>query len=202
MSISLALRAAKPDVRIVGVQAGLDGWTIADGIFVKSVGERTGAILEETLDDMISVTDDEICQAIVLLLERAKLVVEGAGAVGVAALLSGKAGGEGQAVALLSGGNIDPTVLISVMRYGLTAAGRYLVVRTRLQDRPGELIKLLQLCAEKRVNVISVEHHREGMHISVAETEVELTVATRDLGHGDELIAAFVDQGYTADRVL
>ena len=184
--ISLALRAVKPDVRIVGVQAGLDGWTIADGIFVKSVGERTGRILEETLDDMISVTDDEICQAIVLLLERAKLVVEGAGAVGVAALLSGKAGGEGPAVALLSGGNIDPTVLISVMRYGLTSAGRYLVVRTRLKDRPGELIKLLTLVARERANVISVEHHREGMDVPVSESEIELTLlleSLRSLGY-------------------
>ena len=91
--IALALRAVKPDLRIVGVQAGLDGWTIADGIFVKSVGEQTGRILDEVLDDMVSVTDEEICKAIVLLLERAKLVVEGAGSVGVAALLADKVGG-------------------------------------------------------------------------------------------------------------
>jgi threonine dehydratase len=122
--------------------------------------------------------------------------------VGVAALLAGKAGdAEGPAVAVLSGGNIDPTLLISVMRHGLTIAGRYLVVRTRIPDRPGELIKLLQLCAEKRVNVVSVEHHREGMHISVAETEVELTVGTRDLAHGNDVIAAFNDAGYPTERV-
>jgi threonine dehydratase len=199
--ISLALRAVKPDIRIVGVQAGLDGWTIADGIFVKSVGETTGRILEETLDDMISVTDDEICQAIVLLLERAKLVVEGAGAVGVAALLSGKAGGEGQAVALLSGGNIDPTVLISVMRYGLTAAGRYLVVRTRLQDRPGELIKLLKLVAQERANVISVEHHREGMDVPVSESEIELTLTMRDEHHCSVLLETLRSLGYEVERL-
>jgi threonine dehydratase len=199
--ISLALRAVKPDVRIVGVQAGLDGWTIADGIFVKSVGEVTGRILEETLDDMISVTDDEICQAIVLLLERAKLVVEGAGAVGVAALLSGKAGGEGQAVALLSGGNIDPTVLISVMRYGLTAAGRYLVLRTRLQDRPGELIKLLTKVAQERANVISVEHHREGMDVPVSESEIELTLTMRDEHHCSVLLETLRSLGYQVERL-
>ncbi|MGZ4257951.1 MAG: threonine ammonia-lyase [Gaiellaceae bacterium] len=199
--ISLALRAVKPDVRIVGVQAGLDGWTIADGIFVKSVGERTGGILAETLDDMISVTDDEICQAIVLLLERAKLVVEGAGAVGIAALLSGKAGGEGQAVALLSGGNIDPTVLISVMRYGLTAAGRYLVLRTRLQDRPGELIKLLTLVARERANVISVEHHREGMDVPVSESEIELTLTMRDEHHCSVLLETLRSLGYQVERL-
>ena len=200
--IATALRAVKPDVRIVGVQAGKSGYTIADGIFVKHPGELTMGMLDSLLDDIVHVADDEITEAIVLLLERSKLVVEGAGAVGIAALLAGKAGGgDGPALVVLSGGNIDPTLLISVMRHGLTAAGRYLVVRTRIPDRPGELIKLLQLCAEKRVNVVSVEHHREGMHISVAETEVELTVGTRDLAHGDEVIAALVEQGYPTERV-
>ena len=150
---------------------------------------------------MISVTDDEICQAIVLLLERAKLVVEGAGAVGVAALLSGKAGGEGQAVALLSGGNIDPTVLISVMRYGLTSAGRYLVVRTRLKDRPGELIKLLTLVARERANVISVEHHREGMDVPVSESEIELTLTMRDEHHCSVLLETLRSLGYQVERL-
>ena len=200
--IATALRAVKPDVRIVGVQAGKTGFTIADGIFVKYPGELTMSILDSVLDDLVHVADDEITEAIVLLLERSKLVVEGAGAVGIAALLSRKAGGgDGPTVAVLSGGNIDPTLLISVMRHGLTSAGRYLVVRTRIPDRPGELIKLLQLCAEKRVNVVSVEHHREAMHISVAETEVELTVGTRDVAHGDDVIAAFVDAGYPTERV-
>jgi threonine dehydratase len=198
--ISLALRAVKPDIRIVGVQAGLDGWTIADGIFVKSVGETTGRILEETLDDMISVTDDEICQAIVLLLERAKLVVEGAGAVGVAALLAGKDGGTGTAVPILSGGNIDPTMLISVMRHGLSVAGRYLVMRTQIPDRPGELIKLLSLVAEERGNLISVEHHREG-DLPVTATEVELTIVTRDEEHCRQLLAAMDERGYPVQRI-
>ena len=199
--IALALRSAKHDIRIVGVQAGLDGWTIADGIAVKSVGERTGLILDEVLDDLVSVTDDEICRAIVLLLERTKLVVEGAGAVGVAALLAGKAGGQGPAVAILSGGNIDPTVLISVMRHGLTSAGRYLVVRSRLQDRPGELIKLLKLVAEERGNVVSVEHHREGMDVPVTESEIELTLAMRDEHHCAVLLESLRSLGYAVERL-
>jgi threonine dehydratase len=200
--ISLALRAVKPEVRIVGVQAGLGGhWTIADGIAVKSVGEETGRILEETLDDLVSVSDEEICEAIVLLLERAKLVVEGAGAVGVAALLADKVGGEGPAVALLSGGNIDPTVLISVMRHGLTTAGRYLVVRTRLEDRPGELIKLLKLVAQERANVISVEHHREGMDVPVSESEIELTLTMRDEHHCSVLLETLRSLGYEVERL-
>jgi threonine dehydratase len=199
--IALALRAVKPGVRVVGVQAGKSGYTIADGIFVKAPGELTTGILDETLDDMVDVSDEEISQAIVLLLERAKLVVEGAGAVGVAALLAGKAGGSGPVAILLSGGNIDATLLISVMRHGLSTSGRFLVLRTRLPDRPGELIKLLQLIAEERVNVVSVEHHREGVHLSVAETEVELTLATRDREHRDEVVQTLEARGYPVERV-
>jgi threonine dehydratase len=200
--ISLALRAVKPDVRIVGVQAGLEGFTLADGIAVKSVGELTGRILEDNLDDMVSVSDEEICSAVVLLLERSKLVVEGAGAVGVAALLAGKAGGgRGRALALLSGGNIDPTMLISVMRHGLTLSGRFLVLRTRLQDRPGELIKLLKAVAQERANVISVEHHREGMDVPVTESEVELTVAMRDEHHCSVLLESLRSLGYQVERL-
>jgi threonine dehydratase len=199
--IALALRAVRPKLRIVGVQAGLEGPTIADGIAVKQVGERTSRILEEVLDDLVSVDDDEITEAILLLLERSKLVVEGAGAVGVAALLSGKAGGEGPAVAILSGGNIDPTVLISVMRHGLTSAGRYLVVRSRLHDQPGELLKLLKLVAQERGNVISVDHHREGMDVPVYESEIELTLAMRDEHHCAVLLETLRSLGYTVERL-
>jgi threonine dehydratase len=199
--IATALRAVKPEIRIVGVQAGKSGFTIADGIFVKHPGELTTSMLDSLLDDMVDVGDEEISEAMVLLLERSKVVVEGAGAVGVAALLTGKAGGAGPVAVVLSGGNIDATLLISVMRHGLTVAGRYLVLRTRITDRPGELIKLLQLCADQRVNVVSVEHHREGMQISVAETEVELTVITRNLEHCAEVIETLEAHGYPVERV-
>jgi threonine dehydratase len=199
--ISLALRALKPSLRLVGVQAGKSGYTIADGIHVKQPGELTMSILGETLDDIVDVDDDEISQAIVLLVERAKLVVEGAGAATVAAVLSGKAGGSGPVVPVVSGGNIDPTLLIAVMRHGLTLASRYLVLRTRVPDRPGELLKLLQLVAEQRVNVQSVEHHREGMAISVAETEVELTLVTRDEEHCLEVVAELERRGYPVERL-
>jgi threonine dehydratase len=199
--ISIALRATRPGVRIVGVQAGLSGYTIADGIFVKEPGELTMRILNETLDDMVDVTDEQISEAIVLLLERAKLVVEGAGAVGVAALFAGKAGGEGPVAVVLSGGNIDPSLLITVMRHGLTLAGRYLVIRTRVPDRPGELVKLLQLVAAERVNVVSVEHHREGIAVSVAETEVELTLGTRDEEHAATLLEHMGEWGYPIERL-
>jgi threonine dehydratase len=201
LGISTALRALRPDVRIVGVEAGREGYTIADGIAVKVPSEFTMPLLEDLLDDIVSVTDEEISEAIVLLMERAKLVVEGAGAVGVAALLAGKAGGSGTAVPILSGGNIDPTLLISVMRHGLTVAGRYLVARTQIADRPGELIKLLSLVAEERGNLIAVEHHREGMDIPVSATEVELTVVTRDEEHCLRLVVAMEERGYKVQRL-
>jgi threonine dehydratase len=199
--IARALREVKPGLRIVGVEARRDGYTIADGIAVKQPGDLTSAILDDALDEIVMVPDEEISEAIVLLLERAKLVVEGAGAVGIAALLAGRAGGSGPAVAVLSGGNIDPTMLISVMRHGLTVGGRYLVVRTHLDDRPGELIKLLSLVAAERGNVISVEHHREGMDIPVSSTEVELTLVTRDSEHCLQLLAAMAEHGYDVERL-
>jgi threonine dehydratase len=204
--IGLALKAVRPEVEIVGVQAascrpGGSGFTIADGIAVKAPGEFTMSILDGLLSGLVAVTDEEISTAIVLLLERAKLVVEGAGAVGVAALLAGKVPGDGPVAIVLSGGNIDATLLISVMRHGLTHAGRYVVLRTRVPDRPGELVRLLDHVAEQRVNVVSVEHHREGMAVSVAETEVELTLTTRDAEHCAEVLSALEGWGYPVERL-
>jgi threonine dehydratase len=208
--IAIGLQALKPDVRIVGVQAenicpfagGTDHrYTIAEGIAVKQPGALTSAILGELLDEVVTVTDEQISHAIVLLLERTKLLVEGAGAASVAALLAGKVPGDDETVVILSGGNIDATLLIQVMRHGLTQAGRFLVVRTRFGDRPGELVKLLQLVASERANVVSVEHHREGMDLPIGQTEVELTLAMRDEAHCDELRATLAEQGYPAERV-
>lgn len=204
--IALALRAVKPGLRIVGVQAegtlpSGSGYTIADGIAVKKPGELTMSILQDVLDDVVSVGDEEISEAIVLLLERTKLVVEGAGAVGVAALLADKVGGDGCVVPVLSGGNIDPTLLIGVARHGLAVAGRYLVLRTRVPDRPGELAKLLTLLAEERVNVVEVEHQREAAGLPVAETGVELTLVTRDAEHCEEILATMRRWGYPAERL-
>jgi threonine dehydratase len=209
--IAIAFRAVRPDVRLVGVQAenicpfagGTDHrYTIAEGIAVKQPGTLTAAILRDTLDDIVTVTDEQISHSIVLLLERTKLLVEGAGAASLAAVLAGKVGeGEDEVGVLLSGGNIDPTLLIQVMRHGLTQAGRFLVVRTRLGDRPGELIKLLQLVAEERANVVSVEHHREGMQLPIGQTEVELTLAMRDEEHCADLGSALAGHGYALERL-
>jgi threonine dehydratase len=204
--IALALRALRPRARLVGVRAqgtmpGGGGFTIADGIAVKHPGELTSGILADVLDEIVSVSDEQITESIVLLLERTKLVVEGAGAVGVAALLHGKVGGEGPVVPVLSGGNIDASLLISVTRRGLAVAGRYLVVRTRVADRPGQLARLLTLLANERVNVVEVEHQRETIEVPVGETGVELTLLTRDSAHGDEIVATMGRWGYPVDRL-
>jgi threonine dehydratase len=200
--IAIALRALRPNVRLVGVQAGkTTGHTIADGIQVKHPGELTMSILEDLLDDLVHVADEQIAEALTLLLERAKLVTEGAGAASVAAMMAGLVGGSGPVCCLLSGGNIDATMLISVMRHGLTVGGRYLVFRTRIPDRPGELIKLLELVAAERGNVVSVEHHREGLAQNVGETEVELTVVTRNESHCSSLCDALDAHGYPLERL-
>lgn len=198
--ISTALRERRPGVRIVGVVC-RPGFTIADGIAVKERGELTSEILERTLDDVVEVSDEEISEALVLCLERTKLLVEGAGAVGLAALLAGRAGGAGAVAVVLSGGNIDATTLISVMQYGLTRAGRYLALRTLIPDRPGELRNVLDLVARARGNLVSVDHHREGTTRTVVQTEVELVVATRDPAHCEELLSTLRDAGYDVERL-
>ena len=205
--ISLALRAVRPGLRLVGVQAagtrpGGSGFTIADGIAVKEPGELTMGILGETLDEIVTVEDEQIAEAIVLLAERTKLVVEGAGAVAVAAALGGLGGsGSGPVLALLSGGNIDASLMVQVMRRGLASHGRYLVLRTRVPDRPGELATLLGLLAAERVNVVEVEHQREAAGVPVGETGVELTLLTRDTAHCDELVAKLGEWGYPVERL-
>jgi threonine dehydratase len=209
--IALALADVAPAMRVVGVQAarcaplageGELGYTIADGIQVKRPGRLTRPILESVLAGLVTVTDEQIALAIVLLLERAKLVAEGAGAASVAAALTGAAPGDGPVCCLLSGGNIDATVLIQVARHGLTQAGRYLVMRTRVPDRPGELAALLgRLAREEGVNVVEVAHHREGMDIAVWETEIELTLLTRDEDHCRDLLERMAEWGYPAERL-
>src|SRR5579862_61282 len=204
--ISLALRAVRPGLRIVGVQAagtrpGGSGFTIADGIAVKEPGKLTMGILGETLDEIVHVEDEQIAEAIVLLAERTKFVVEGAGAVSAAAVLAGRVGGSGPVLALLSGGNIDASLMVQVMRRGLALSGRYLVVRTRVPDHPGQLAHLLDLLAAERVNVVEVEHHREALGVPIGYTGVALTLLTRDPAHCDELIRQMGEWGYPVERL-
>jgi threonine dehydratase len=128
-------------------------------------------------------------------------VVEGAGAAPVAALLAGRVGGDGAVCAVLAGGNIDATTLSSVVRFGLTASGRYLVVKILIPDRPGQLARIVGAIALERANVIAVAHHREGRNIGVLETEAELTLETRDEEHSQAVIRALVGEGFTVERL-
>jgi threonine dehydratase len=208
--VAIALRGLRSSVRLVGVQAAAcaplaggepGGFTIADGIAVKKPGELTSAILADLLDDIVTVTDDEIAAAVTLLLERTKLVAEGAGAASVAALLAGRVGGDGPVCAVISGGNIDASTLIDVARYSLARAGRFLAVRTHVPDRPGALAMLLSLIAGERVNVMQVQHLREGVEIALGETAVELLLQTRDEEHCLEVLARLREWGYRAERI-
>jgi threonine dehydratase len=198
--ISLALRERLPGQRIVGVVC-QPGLTIADGISFKERGRLASSILERTLDEIVEVSDEEISDALVLCLERKKLLVEGAGAAGLAALLAGRAGGSGPVAVVLSGGNIDATTLISVVRLGLTRSSRFLAIRMLIPDRPGELRNVLDLVADERGNVVSVDHHREGTTRTALQTEVELVVSTRDEAHCEAILARLRDTGYGVERL-
>jgi threonine dehydratase len=208
--IAIGLRALRPELSLIGVQAAAcapfagqapTGPTIADGIAVKHPAELTSAILRDLLDEVVVVDDEAISQALVLLLERSKLVVEGAGAAPVAALLQGLVPGRESVCAVLAGGNIDATTLVSVTRFGLTSSGRYLAVGILIPDRPGQLARIVTAVAAQRANVLSVTHHREGRNIGVLETEAELTLETRDEPHSQALIAALTAEGLTVRRL-
>ncbi len=215
--VALAIKQQRPEVRIVGVQAAgcapyvasLDRGdihpvpqteTIADGIAVKRPGEITFHLVRELVDDVVTVTDAEIGQTIVHLLERTKTVAEGAGAVALAALLSGKVTAR-KAVAVLSGGNIDTPLLMQVIRFGLTNQGRYLVIRTRLSDRAGQLMELLKVIADAHVNILVVSHHRESVDVAVAETGIELILETRDEAHAEQIVQLVRASGYPVTRM-
>jgi threonine dehydratase len=199
--IALAVKARLPAARLVGVQSDARArGTICDGIAVKRPGELTGPLLERLLDETVNVTDDEVAEAMVLLLERSKQVVEGAGAASVAALLAGKVArpGKGAVCAILSGGNVDATRLVECIRLGETAAGRRLVISTVLPDRPGALASLLNAVADLGANVLDVNHIREGVDLHVRETAIRLVLQTDGPEHGDRVLATLREQGFDA----
>jgi threonine dehydratase len=218
--LAIAVKSARPEVEVIGVQAGAcatfaeslrlgepvavsSAVTIADGIAVKRPGELTLALVRHWLDDMVAVGEDEIAEAMVLLMEQSKLVVEGAGAVGVAALLGGLVApaASGSTVVVLSGGNVDPGLLATLARRHETQVGRRLVLFTRLSDRPGSLARMLACVAEAGANLVEVEHVREGVDLHVRETAVQLVLETRGREHADAVRRALARDGYSA-RVL
>ena len=212
--IATAVKALKPDVRIIGVQAEQAAayplslaagkpvafenmQTMADGIAVGMPGDVPYALVRELVDDMETVSEEALSRALLFLLERAKLVVEPAGAAAVAHLLT-TAGRhvDGPVVAVLSGGNIDPLLLLRIIRHGMAAAGRYLQFRVRVPDRPGSLAGLLADCAAVDANVLEVEHVRTGTTIRVDEVEIGLQLETKGHEHCEDVLRALRSKGY------
>lgn len=216
--VSAALALSKTGVKVVGVEpAGAAGVsaslaagrtvtldhirTMADGIAVKSTSELVLAHVTAYVDDVVTVDEEEIARAVLLLLERAKAVVEPAGAVGLAAILAGKVRGHGPAVAVLSGGNVDPLLLIKMVDHGLSAAGRYMVFRAVLDDRPGALAGLTATLAAMGLNVLQVAHHRSGLELGIQEVDVQMTVETRGPEHRGAVLDALKAAGYRVEPV-
>jgi len=212
--ISVAVKQQRPDVRVVGVQAEqAAAWpgslaaggpsptsgmaTMADGIAVGCPGEVPFALVSEDKNDILTVSEESLSQALVLSLERAKLVVEPAGVAAVAAIMDDPSAFEPPVVAVLSGGNVDPLLLLRVLRHGLAAAGRYLSLRLRIPDRPGALAQLLVRLADADANVLDVEHLRTNPGLTLDEVEVAVQLETRGPGHCDELLAGLRAAGYT-----
>ena len=212
--VAVAVKALRPDVRIVGVQAAgaaafppslaagrpvaiQNPATMADGIKVGCPGEVPFGIVADLVDEVRTVSEDELSAALLLCLERAKLVVEPAGASPVAALLSDPKGFEGPVVALLSGGNVDPLLLNRILRHGMSAQGRYLAVTLRLTDRPGALATLLGVLSVVDANVLDVSHVRTDPRLGLTEAEVELHLETKGPVHCAEVGHALREAGYT-----
>jgi threonine dehydratase len=178
--------------QVVGVRPVDHLATMADGVAVRGSLPIT--------QHVVTATEEDISRALLLLLERAKAVVEPAGALGLAALLAGTVPGDGPVVCVLSGGNVDPMLLQRLVDHGLTAVGRYLVLHVVLADRPGQLAALSATIAQLRANVLSIEHHREGVGLALGDAQVRLTLEARDRAHGDELIRALRDAGFDVER--
>src|SRR5680860_175951 len=211
--IATAIKAKRPDVRVIGVQAGgaaayvgslaagrpvaLSSMsTMADGIAVGCPGDVPFEAVQRYVDDIVTVSEESLSRALLMLLERAKLVVEPAGAAAVAALLDSPERFETPAVAVLSGGNVDPLLLMKVIRHGLAAAGRYLFFRVRIPDLPGGLAKLLNELADVEANVLDVVHERTSANLSLNEVEVAVQVETRGSPHAQRVLDRLRECGY------
>jgi threonine dehydratase len=211
--IAAAVRARRPDVRVVAVQAEtaacfpdsleagrpvqLDAMaTMADGIAVAAPGELTLAHVRDLVDEVRTVSEEDLSRALLFCLERAKLVVEPAGVAAVAAVLADPAAFRAPVVAVVSGGNIDPVLLLKVVQHGMAAAGRYLSLRLRVPDRPGSLAAVLSELAEAGANVLEVEHERTATRLHIGEVEVFVVLETRGPDHAVEVVAALEQAGY------
>jgi threonine dehydratase len=187
-----ALRAGGP-VELPSVD------TMADGIAVRCVSQLTYEHTKALVDEVVTVDEEQISRAVLLLLERCKWVVEPAGAVPLAALLAGAIPGDDAVVLLISGGNVDPLLLTRLVEHGLTAAGRYFMVRVVLPDRPGALASLTGALGGLGLNLLTVEHRRSGAPVGVSEVEVILTLETLDPEHRDVIVPSLREQGFRAE---
>ncbi|WP_040164888.1 threonine ammonia-lyase [Microbacterium gorillae] len=211
--------AAGRTVRIIGVQAEnaapfvpsmaagepievVTKPTIADGILVARPGDIPFAIIKDLVDEVVTVSDDDIARAIVVLMERAKVVVEPAGAVGIAALLAGKITATGPTVSVLSGGNIDPLLLQRVIAHGLVASGRYMTIRVPLPDRPGQLSRVSEIISQAGANVVEVLHTRHGQGMQISQVILQISVETRGLEHQALTLQALRDAGFAPEEIV
>ena len=211
--VAKAVKSLAPQVKVIGVQAeGADAMvrskaadrllqtpaavTIADGIAVKAPGSATFEMVRQYVDEMVTIDDEAIASAILMLLERAKLVVEGAGAIGLAALLHGKINAGGPVACLISGGNIDVNFIARIIERGLVKAGRRVILTTCVVDKPGSLQKLLSCVAASRGNVLYVHHDRIQHDVPLGQAKVQISLETRDSEHTAEILAALRREGY------
>ena len=216
--VATALAHTRRNVKVIGVQAAGAACmqealragrpvalervaTMADGIAVRSVSDLTLAHVKAYVDEVVTVSEEEISRALLLLIERTKAVVEPAGAVSLAAILAGKVPGSGTALAILSGGNVDPLLLMKLIDHGLSAAGRYLLLRIVLGDQPGALASLTSAIAHMGLNVLEVEHHRSGLTLGVDEVEVLVTLETRDPEHREHVVTGLQAAGFRVELV-
>ena len=213
--VAIAAKAIDPTVRVIGVEpknaasmrASVDAGrivtlassnTIADGIAVKTPGDITYSLCRDYLDDIVMVDEDDIARSILYLLEKCKIVSEGAGAAGVAAMLAGKVQllCDRPTVALLSGGNIDVTMVARIIDKGLIRTGRKTLIRTTISDKPGQLVKLLSIISTTGANIVAIQHDRMAADMNVTESAVELELETRDRRHVFEILSTLEDAGY------
>jgi threonine dehydratase len=217
--IAVAAKALRPSLRVIGVQAAgspalaesfregrlmtAPSSTIADGIAVKRPGALAFELINRLVDDMVTVDDEAIARAIVLLLERHKLLAEGAGATALAAVLEGAIPARLRRVGVIvSGGNIDPNLLGKVLQQGLASAGRYLAIRTWLDDQPGRLHDLTGLLAADRINIIHISIHRLGPYTGIGKVGLDLIVETRDRAHAMTVLELIRQHGYPAEELI
>lgn len=219
--VATAVKGIDPDVRVVGVQAQgaasaaksfetgeiveLDTVdTIADGIATRRIGDKPFDVIQDRVDSVVTVSDSEIARTISLLVERAKVVVEGAGATALAAVLANTFDydPEETIVTLLSGGNIDPNVLTTVLMRGLVQSGRYIKLKTVLKDHPGALTDLTRVIAENRANVYGIQHDRTARNIGMESAEVVLDIETRGPDHVDRLVGSLEENGYPIEMLV